>query len=278
MGVAPASSVSLSAAKKVLELKIFCAREISRLSDIAIFIQKVSIWAIPVIFAITMHEAAHGYVAFKKGDSTAYMLGRVTLNPLRHIDPVGTILLPAMMLFLGTGMVFGWAKPVPVNFRLLRDQKWDPIYVSAAGVVTNLAMAFAGGILFRILRTYDPGLNAVVHAFFASGSSGLPAELIGSVASRMVTAPLILMCFVFVQFNVLLAVFNMIPIPPLDGGRIAVGLLPYRASTALASVERYGILIVFAIIMLGRLGGIFSIPFDIISWIFNTLSLLFLGL
>jgi len=103
------------------------------LPDIAQFLHKLSVYAIPVILAITFHEAAHGWVAYKKGDATAKMLGRVTLNPFPHIDPFGTILLPAMMLLLGTGMVFGWAKPVPVNFRLLRDQKRDPIYVAAAG-------------------------------------------------------------------------------------------------------------------------------------------------
>ncbi len=214
--------------------------------DIAAFLHKVSIYAIPVVLAITFHEAAHGYVAFKKGDPTAKMLGRVTLNPIPHIDPVGTILLPMAMLLMGTGVVFGWARPVPVNFRLLHDQKRDPIYVSAAGVVTNLAMAAFSGIIFRILTAMDPGLlfEAMTH-----GSAGL-----SETSSRMVTIPLALMCVVSVQFNTLLAVFNMIPVPPLDGGRIAVGLLPPRASMALASVERYGMLIVLALLMFGPLG------------------------
>ena len=218
--------------------------------EIAAFLHKVSVYAIPVVLAITFHEAAHGYVAYKKGDPTAMMLGRVTLNPIPHIDPVGTILLPLAMLLLGTGMVFGWARPVPVNFRLLRDQKRDPIYVSAAGVVTNLAMAAVSGILFRILTTFDPGLlyEAMTH-----GSAGL-----SETPARMVTVPLALMCVVSVQFNALLAVFNMIPIPPLDGGRIAVGLLPPRASMALASVERYGMLIVLALLMFGPLGIIWQ--------------------
>ena len=214
------------------------------MSDIAGFIHKVSIYAVPVLLAITLHEAAHGYVAYKKGDPTAFMLGRVTLNPLRHIDPVGTIILPLAMLLMGTGMVFGWAKPVPVNFRLLRDQKWDPIYVAAACVVTNLGLAAMSGVLFRLLLAYDPDILLAV----------MGREVGGDVASRLVTVPLALMCFVFVQFNVLLAVFNMIPIPPLDGGRIAVGLLPARASMALASVERYGMLIIIALFMFGPLG------------------------
>jgi len=215
------------------------------LPDIADFLHKVSIYAIPVILAITFHEAAHGYAALKKGDPTAMMLGRVTLNPIPHIDLVGTVILPVVMLLTGTGMIFGWAKPVPVNFRLLRDQKWDPIYVSAAGVVTNLGLAAVSGVLFRLLVAFDPGLLAESMMGVAGASD---------VSSRVVTVPLALMCVVSVQFNALLAVFNMIPIPPLDGGRIAVGLLPPRASMALASVERYGMLIVLALLMFGPLG------------------------
>ena len=216
------------------------------LPDIADFLQKVSIYAIPVVVAITFHEAAHGYVAYKKGDPTALMLGRVTLNPLRHIDPVGTILVPVMLLLMGTRMVFGWAKPVPVNFRLLQNQKWDPILVSAAGVVTNFGLAVFSGILFRLLTAYDPEILAAV----------MGRDVGGEAAFRVVTVPLVLMSVISVQFNLLLAVFNMIPIPPLDGGRIAVGLLPHRASMVLASVERYGMLIIIALFMFGPVGVI----------------------
>lgn len=212
--------------------------------DVSGVFREISIMAIPMVLAITFHEAAHGYVAYKKGDPTAKMLGRVTLNPLSHIDPVGTILFPIVMR-LFTGMFFGWAKPVPVNFRLLRDQKRDPIYVSAAGVVANLGLAAVSGIIFRLLIAFDPGL--LVDAMTGGGTGA-------GAASRVVTVPLALMCVVSVQFNVLLAVFNMIPIPPLDGGRIAVGLLPLRASMALASIERYGMLIVLALLMFGPLG------------------------
>jgi len=229
------------------------------LPDIADFLHKISIYAIPVVLAITFHEAAHGYVAFKKGDPTAHMLGRVTLNPFPHIDPIGTILLPVVMLLMGTGMIFGWAKPVPVNFRLLKDQKRDPIYVSAAGVVTNLGLAAVSGIIFRLIITADPGL--LMEAMLGA-ASGAPLS-----GTRMVTVPLAHMCVVSVQFNALLAVFNMIPIPPLDGGRIAVGLLPPRASMALASVERYGMLIVLALLMFGPLGIIWHFVQMITSFI-----------
>jgi Zn-dependent protease len=216
------------------------------LPDIPRFLHQLSVYAIPVILAITFHEAAHGWVAYKKGDPTAKMLGRVTLNPLPHIDPFGTILLPAVMLLLGTGVVFGWAKPVPVNFRLLRDQKRDPIYVASAGVVTNLALAAVSGILFRVITAIDPAL--LVEAM-TQGAAPLAETPL-----RAVLVPLTLMCMVSVQFNVLLAFFNLIPVPPLDGGRIAVGLLPPRPSMALASMERYGILIVLLLLMFGPLG------------------------
>ena len=214
--------------------------------DIQQFLHKLSIYAVPVVLAITFHEAAHGYVAYRKGDPTAKMLGRVTLNPIPHIDPFGTILLPALMILMNIGVVFGWARPVPVNFRLLRDQKRDPIYVASAGVVTNLGLALLSGLIFRALTAIDPGLmvEAMMH-----GSGPTAAT-----TSRMVTVPLTLMCVVSVQFNCLLALFNLIPIPPLDGGRIAVGLLPPRPSMALASVERYGTLIVLLLLMFGPAG------------------------
>jgi len=218
------------------------------LPDIQQFLHKLSIYAVPVILAITFHEAAHGYVAFRKGDPTAKMLGRVTLNPIPHIDPFGTILLPAMMILMNFGAVFGWARPVPVNFRLLHDQKRDPIYVAAAGVVTNLGLALLSGLIFRALIAFDPAL--MIEAMMQGG--GPTADTPG----RMVTVPLSLMCVVSVQFNCLLALFNLIPIPPLDGGRIAVGLLPPRASMALASVERYGMIIVLMLLMFGPAGVI----------------------
>lgn len=230
--------------------------------DINAFLRELSISALPLVFAITFHEAAHGYVAWKKGDPTAKMLGRVTLNPIPHIDPIGTIVVPLLLMVTHSGVLFGWARPVPVNFRLLRDRKRDPVYVAAAGVVTNLALAAASGILFRAIAAADPDVIGKVFGFggFATAQG----------AGQMVLLPVALMCVESIRWNVLLAIFNLIPIPPLDGGRIAVGLLPPRASTALASVERYGMLVVVVLFMFD--------PFGIIRGIVNPLIHLLIGM
>ncbi|MBI5419701.1 MAG: site-2 protease family protein [Deltaproteobacteria bacterium] len=235
------------------------------MADIQGFLQHLSIAAIPLLLAITFHEAAHGWVAYKKGDPTAMMLGRVTLNPLKHIDPFGTVLLPGLLILLRSPFLFGYAKPVPVNFRLLRDQKRDPIYVAAAGVVTNLALGAASGLLLRIIGLVDPVIIPKI------GSMGLRATADG--ATQMVLIPLALMCVESVRWNVLLAIFNLIPIPPLDGGRIAVGLLPHGPSQALASIERYGMLILIALFMFDP----FGIIWRVISPLIHLLTMLFLG-
>lgn len=224
----------------------FLSREDTHLPDIQHLVRELSISAIPLILAITFHEAAHGWVAYRKGDPTAKMLGRVTLNPIPHIDPIGTILLPGIMIIMGSGMLFGWAKPVPVNFRLLRDQKRDSIYVAAAGVVTNLGLAAISGLIFRILVALDPGL--------AIGALSEGTAPLRDTAARVVTLPVTLMCVESIRWNVILAIFNMIPIPPLDGGRIAVGLLPPGPSMALASVERYGMLLLIMLLMFDPFG------------------------
>ena len=233
--------------------------------DFASFLQRISVEALPLVLAITFHEAAHGYVALKKGDPTAQMLGRVTLNPLAHIDPIGTILLPAFLILSGSPFLFGWAKPVPVNFRLLRDQKRDPIYVASAGVATNLVLAAISGVIFRIIGMIDP---VVIQKAFFQGLSSQPTSSL-----QMVLVPLALMCVASVKWNVLLAIFNLIPIPPLDGGRIAVGLLPYGPSQALASVERYGMLIIIALFMFDPFGIIRGIIYPVM----NLLFAIFLG-
>jgi len=235
------------------------------LADIQGFLQQLSINAIPLLLAITFHEAAHGWVANKKGDPTAKMLGRVTLNPIAHIDLFGTVLLPLMLIFMRSPFLFGYAKPVPVNFRLLRDQRRDPVYVAAAGVVTNLALAAASGILFRMIGLLDH------ETFLKISGFGKAATADGTL--QMVLIPVALMCVASVKWNVLLAIFNLIPVPPLDGGRIAVGLLPYGPSRALASVERYGMLILIMIFVFDP----FGIIWRVLNPVIHLLTMLFLG-
>ena len=185
----------------------------------------LSVWVLPVLLAITLHEAAHGYVAWRLGDDTAKRLGRVTFNPLKHVDPFGTIILPGLLLLMRSPFLFGFAKPVPVNFRALRNPRRDMVLVAAAGPGTNLVLA----MLSMWLLSY-------VHV--------LPLP-IAVWTQYMLAASLLI--------NVLLAVFNMLPLPPLDGGRVAVGLLPWPLAIRLARLERFGILIV--------LGALFLLPF-----------------
>jgi Zn-dependent protease len=198
-------------------------------------IETIALYAVPVVFAITLHEAAHGYVARQFGDQTAWMLGRVTLNPIKHIDPVGTVLVPLAMLLLsklagGGGFLFGWAKPVPVNFANLRNPKRDMLWVAAAGPAANLVMAFAWAILLRISAPSGPwtsdGLNLMADAGVA--------------------------------INVLLMVLNLLPIPPLDGGRIAVSLLPNPVAASFARIEPYGFMIVIVLLASGMLNRLMA--------------------
>jgi len=190
------------------------------LSDL---LQSITVGALPLIFAITFHEAAHGYVAHKLGDDTAWNMGRVTFNPLRHIDLVGTIILP-LILFLGSGgrFTFGYAKPVPVRFDKLNHPRRDMVWVALAGPGTNIALALVSAILL-------------------AGTGLLPLVLRGWTEDNLVNS---------VLFNVILAVFNMIPLPPLDGGRVAVGLLPEVLAIPLARMERYGMLILVTLLFL----------------------------
>lgn len=195
--------------------------------DAATFIRALSVWAIPVVIAITFHEAAHGYVAKMRGDSTAWMLGRVTLNPLKHIDPFGTIILPLAMFAFG-GFIFGYAKPVPVNFMRLKDIKWDTVLVAAAGPAMNLLLAALSVVL----------LWGVMH---------LPETF---------AVPLAKMIGASVVINLILMVFNLLPLLPLDGGRVLHALLPARFSMAFAATERYGIFVVLILAFTGILGTI----------------------
>jgi len=191
-------------------------------------IQTISLAAIPVLFAITLHEAAHGYVARHFGDMTAYQQGRISLNPLRHIDPVGTILLPLLTLLVG-GILFGWAKPVPVNFGALRHPKQDMLWVALAGPASNLVMAMGWALLYKLAW-----LNA--GNYFAEPMMGM-AEW-------------------GIKINVVLLVLNLLPLPPLDGGRVAVSLLPYRQAIQLSKIEPYGMFILIFLAITPVLGWI----------------------
>lgn len=197
-------------------------------------IQTLAVYAIPVLFAITLHEAAHGYVARHFGDPTAYLAGRISLNPLRHIDPVGTILVPGAILIAsklvgGSAMLFGWARPVPVDFSRLRNPKRDMFWVAAAGPATNLAMALGWAGLLKITTTMDYG----VFSAFAAANARAGIEV-----------------------NTVLMLLNLLPIPPLDGGRIAVSLLPHRMAWRFARMEPYGLAILLLLLFTDLLGYI----------------------
>jgi len=205
-----------------------------------VILYTASTWVLPVLLAITLHEAAHGFVAHRLGDDTAYRLGRVTLNPLKHIDVFGTILLPAMLLLLRSPFLFGYAKPVPVNFSALNHPRRDMVLVAVAGPGTNIVLATLAALLCHLV------------AYLPSGAAPW-------VAQNLKNALII---------NVVLAVFNMLPLPPLDGGRVAVGLLPNFMAEPLARLEPYGMLILIALLfLLPILGAQMGVDLNIISYL-----------
>lgn len=200
--------------------------------DIAQLIQTVLIYALPVLFAITVHEAAHGYAARHFGDNTAAMMGRITLNPIKHIDPIGTILMPLLLYFATSGaFLFGYARPVPVRFDRLRHPKRDMVWVALAGPGANLLQALLWAVLMYVLLALD-----VNERFFLE------------------------MCKAGVLVNVVMFAFNLFPLPPLDGGRILIGLLPWRYAALLARVEPWGFFIVMALVILGVVSTLWMQP------------------
>ncbi|CAH2792893.1 MAG: FIG004556: membrane metalloprotease [Candidatus Burkholderia crenata] len=212
-------------------------------------IQTIAVYALPVIFAITLHEAAHGYAARLLGDNTAYVLGRMSLNPMRHIDPVGTLAIPLILYFVTSGaFMFGYAKPVPVAFGNLRNPRWDSLCVAAAGPASNFVQALICGVIAVLLASFN-----ISEPFF----------------TRMAVAG--------VGVNLVLGVLNLFPLPPLDGGRVLMALLPVRASIMLSRLEPYGFFIVMALVMTGTLtrlwlGPLVSAGYVAVSAILNPLA------
>ncbi len=205
-------------------------------------VQIIAIAILPILFAIVVHEVSHGWVAKKLGDNTAFMLGRLTLNPFKHIDPVGTVLVPLLSLVFFK-FIFGWAKPVPVDWRNLHNPRRDMVFVAAAGPAANLLMAIGWGFIIHIAAL-------------------LPNSLL------IIKEPIIFMGAIGIFANIILMVFNLLPIPPLDGGRVAVGLLPPRFSYLLSQVEPYGLIIIVLLLMSGFFAGILMpIIFFVISMI-----------
>jgi len=215
--------------------------------EIANLIQLIALYAIPGIFAITLHEAAHGYAARYFGDPTAYQAGRISLNPLRHIDPIGTLLIPAVVLFASGGkFAFGWAKPVPVDFGRLRNPKRDMLWVAAAGPGANLFMAVLWSLILKLVVT-------------------LPPNYFSDPGLRMAQGGIII--------NIVLMVLNLVPLPPLDGGRIAVSLLPHRLAYQFARLEPYGMIILMVLLFTGILGAVMTpvmrATFSILGFVFG---------
>ena len=215
---------------------------------LAAMLYQASTWVLPVVLAVTFHEAAHGLVAYRFGDDTAWRAGRVTFNPLKHIDRFGTIILPAILILMRSPFLFGYAKPVPVNFRRLDSPRRDMVWVALAGPATNVLLAIASSLLFHGVDLVPP-----------DPARWLAANLIHSI-----------------QINAVLCVFNMLPLPPLDGGRVAVGLLPDRLAFPLARLEPFGMLIVMLLFVVSYAGQ--NAGFDLLGWLIGVPTEALIGL
>ena len=218
--------------------------------DYTNLIQNVLIYALPVLLAITVHEAAHGYAARHFGDNTAYALGRITLNPLKHIDPIGTILMPLVLIFSGSPFLFGYAKPVPVRFGNLDNPKRDMVWVALAGPASNLIMALIWGIIFYLLQ--GAGVDELFFTKMAQGG---------------------------ILVNAVMFAFNLFPVPPLDGGRILVGLLPYKYAELVSRIEPWGFFVVMGLVIAGIINTIWMTPmmnvtFGLLELVLSPLAML----
>ncbi|UOA08253.1 site-2 protease family protein [Methylobacter sp. S3L5C] len=210
-------------------------------------IQRIAVWILPVIFAITVHEVAHGWVAKKYGDNTASSLGRLTLNPIKHIDLFGTIILPGLLLITGTGFIFGWAKPVPVDPRNFKNPLQDMAIVALAGPVSNLLMAVFWALIIRLGVTIGAGNEAISHPLIYSGVAGI-------------------------SINLVLALINLLPIPPLDGSRILTGILPTYWARQYNRLERYGFIILIILLYTKVLNVLLEYPLFIAQKLFFSIA------
>lgn len=209
-------------------------------------IRQLALWSVPLLLAVIAHEVAHGVVALRLGDETALRAGRLTLNPLPHIDPIGTVVLPAILLLAGAP-VFGYARPVPVNYANLRDPRRGMVLVALAGPLTNVVLAILSALVFHAILSYLQTIDATPEDFNVRLAS-------------WVLIPLGLMAKISVHMNVVLGIFNLLPIPPLDGGHVLTGLLPYALARRVAAIQPFGFMILMALLMTRSIGAVLDAP------------------